>query len=159
MFRRISCYNNFLDGSKFASMLFFKFCEVYVDYKLKNRMPSSSLRRESFRYEEAFGRAVMRFSECPKALTIVTHADTSDPTPLHCFSDNGAGLVDLLVPRQSAISLCTEEGFEFLVIKVSIESAPNGFSFKKEDLYWLFTYLSERRGFLLLENDFIFEGE
>lgn len=61
--------------------------------------------------------ALVRFSECPKHLTIVRSADQVEDTPFHCMVDANTRR-DFTVPKQEVVLVQDAEYGTFSVIKV-----------------------------------------
>ena len=99
--------------------------------------------------------AVERYKECPKFVTIVTHADRSDDSPIHCFlaepfmeQEERSDEVhhrDFIVPEQTLILLQDEKYGLFSLLNV-IESREN-------KAYWLFSSVTSRTGFIIKSDD------
>ncbi len=124
--------------------------------ELKHRNPVDYIRVGTFLYPEAYKKAILRFKECPKIMTFLRHADASEDSPLHCVCVGDFGQIDLLAPRQLAVSLSTHEGNQFLAIRVTTDSDPTIPLFGKDDSeYWLVSSYPGRRGVLL--SPFVFE--
>ena len=99
--------------------------------------------------------AVEVYQECPRFVTIVTHADRSDDSPIHCFlakpflgpKRRGDEVYhrDFIVPEQSVILLQDNQFGLFSLLKV-MESDGN-------KVYWLLSSTASRRGFVINYDD------
>lgn len=93
--------------------------------------------------------ALEKYSECPKYVTIINHADKVDDSEFHCvYSFNGPklpasklGVRNFIVPGQELINFEDEDYGKFTVVRVfETEEGPE---------YWLIVSVQSRMGFII----------
>ena len=107
-------------------------------YEFKNHV--IGVKKGEARLKRLEALAIIHFSECPKFLTLATHTNLLDVTPIHCYRERDRKVIDFTVPKQSFIFLINKTGLRFSVLKVFNENGK---------LHWLVVCEGNRRGFLL----------
>lgn len=88
-------------------------------YELKHASPAGLIRRGRFDIEKLERQAVMKFARCPKFLTLATHVNLADETPIHCLLQVSNQSVAFFVPKQSLVVKVDPDGHRYTLLNVT----------------------------------------
>lgn len=111
-------------------------------YELKHRSSVETISRGNFNVAQLEEQAVMKFARCPKFLTLATHVNLADVTPIHCVLQGTLESIDFYVPRQQLDVQISPEGHRHVLLKVKDDQGSVARLIVRE---------YDRRGFLLVD--------
>jgi hypothetical protein len=113
-------------------------------YELKHHSPAELVQRGDFNVRALERRRVMKFARGPKLITLATHLNRADETPIWCLLDGSLQPVGFQVPKQPLDIRYGFDGRRYILLKVLDQEGSVAKLVMRE---------YDRRGFLLADGD------
>jgi hypothetical protein len=112
--------------------------------ELKHHSPAELIHRGQFNVRALERRRVMKIARGPKLITLATHMNLADETPIWCLLEGSLQPVGFHVPKQPFDIKYGYDGYRYVITKVLNSEGSAAVLVMRE---------YDRRGFLLVDGD------